>query len=70
MEEMEKEKRLFLNLRGKKGFILVSHDRDILDACIDHVLVLNRKTIEVQSGNFFKLVGKQDAEGSFCDGGK
>lgn len=39
-------------LRGKKGFILVSHDRDILDACIDHVLVLNRKTIEVQSGNF------------------
>ncbi len=39
-------------LNGKKGFILVSHDRDLLDACIDHVLVLNRKSIEVQSGNF------------------
>ena len=39
-------------LAGKKGFILVSHDRDLLDACIDHVLVLNRKTITVQSGNF------------------
>ena len=39
-------------LAAKKGFILVSHDRDLLDACIDHVLVLNRKTIEVQSGNF------------------
>lgn len=39
-------------LAGKKGFILVSHDRDILDACIDHVLVLNRKTIEIQNGNF------------------
>lgn len=39
-------------LREKKGFILVSHDRDLLDACIDHVLVLNRQTIEVQSGNF------------------
>lgn len=39
-------------LQGKKGFILVSHDRDLLDACIDHVLVLNRKTIEVQTGNF------------------
>ena len=39
-------------LSQKKGFILVSHDRDLLDACIDHVLVLNRKTIEVQSGNF------------------
>ena len=39
-------------LAGKKGFILVSHDRDLLDACVDHVLVLNRATIEVQSGNF------------------
>ena len=39
-------------LVGKKGFILVSHDRDLLDACINHVLVLNRKTIEVQAGNF------------------
>ncbi|MDE6619344.1 MAG: ATP-binding cassette domain-containing protein, partial [Lachnospiraceae bacterium] len=36
----------------KKGYIIVSHDRDLLDACVDHVLALNRKTIEVQSGNF------------------
>lgn len=39
-------------LSSKKGFILVSHDRDLLDACIDHILVLNRQTIEVQAGNF------------------
>lgn len=39
-------------LASKKGFILVSHDRDLLDACIDHCLVLNRSSIEVQSGNF------------------
>lgn len=39
-------------LRKKKGFILVSHDRDLLDACIDHILVLNRHSIEVQNGNF------------------
>lgn len=39
-------------LAQKKGFILVSHDRDLLDACIDHVLVLNRQSITVQSGNF------------------
>lgn len=39
-------------LQQKKGFILVSHDRDLLDACINHVLVLNRHSIEVQSGNF------------------
>ena len=39
-------------LASKKGFILVSHDRDLLDACTDHVLVLNRKSIDVQAGNF------------------
>ena len=39
-------------LSGKKGFILVSHDRDLLDACTDHILVLNRKTIMVQTGNY------------------
>ena len=39
-------------LASKKGFILVSHDRELLDTCTDHVLVLNRKSIEVQNGNF------------------
>ena len=36
----------------KKGFILVSHDRDFLDRCVDHVLVLNRQTIDIRKGNF------------------
>ena len=39
-------------LASKKGFILVSHDRDLLDKVCDHVLVLNRSTVEVQAGNF------------------
>ena len=39
-------------LRAKKGFILVSHDRGLLDACIDHVLSINRADIELQRGNF------------------
>ena len=39
-------------LSSKKGFLLVSHDRDLLDACVDHILALNRTSIEVQSGNF------------------
>lgn len=39
-------------LKKKKGFVLVSHDRDFLDACVDHVLVFNRQSIEVQAGNF------------------
>lgn len=39
-------------LNKKKGFILVSHDRAFLDSCIDHVLALNKHTIEVVQGNF------------------
>ncbi len=39
-------------LSEKQGFILVSHDRDLLDAVTDHCLVLNRSSIEVVSGNF------------------
>lgn len=39
-------------LRRKQGFILVSHDRCFLDGCVDHILSLNRATIEVQSGTF------------------
>ena len=39
-------------LKKKKGFILVSHDRRFLDGCVDHILSLNRSTIDVQSGNF------------------
>ena len=39
-------------LRGKSGFILVSHDRAFMDACVDHILAINRTNIEVQRGNF------------------
>ena len=39
-------------LKRKKGFILVSHDRNFLDECVDHILSVNRADIEVQSGNF------------------
>lgn len=51
-------------LEKKKGFILVSHDRDFLDACVDHVLVFNRRSIEVQAGNFsswWENKNRQDA---------
>jgi len=50
--DMEARETVKKYLAGKKGFILVSHDRDLLDACVDHVLVLNRSSIEVQAGNF------------------
>lgn len=39
-------------LKQKKAYILVSHDRAFLDACIDHILVINKTNIEVQTGTF------------------
>ncbi len=39
-------------LKRKKGFILVSHDRNFLDECVDHILSINKTTIDIQSGNF------------------
>ncbi|MEG0806589.1 MAG: ATP-binding cassette domain-containing protein [Lachnospiraceae bacterium] len=39
-------------LQRKKSFILVSHERDVLDACVDHILAINRSSIEVCKGNF------------------
>ncbi|ART75174.1 Lsa family ABC-F type ribosomal protection protein [Sutcliffiella horikoshii] len=39
-------------LKKKKGFILISHDRNFLDGCVDHILSINKANIEVQSGNY------------------
>ena len=51
-------------LSGKKGFILVSHDRAFLDGCVDHILSINKCSIEVQRGNFsswWENKSRQDA---------
>ena len=53
-------------LAKKKGFILVSHDRDLLDACTDHVLVLNRRSIEVQAGCFSSWWENKQRRDSFA----
>lgn len=39
-------------LNRKKGYIVVSHDRDFLDGCTDHILSVNRTTIDLTQGNF------------------
>ncbi|MBQ7534812.1 MAG: ABC-F type ribosomal protection protein [Stomatobaculum sp.] len=52
-------------LASKKGFILVSHDRDLLDGVCDHVLVLNRETIEVQAGNFSSWWDNKEKQDAF-----
>lgn len=47
-------------LNHKHGFILVSHDRVLLDGCIDHILSINKTNLEIQRGNFSSwLVNKE-----------
>ncbi|MDR2340155.1 MAG: ATP-binding cassette domain-containing protein [Deltaproteobacteria bacterium] len=36
----------------KKGFILVSHDRELLDGAVDHIIALNPEGPELSRGNF------------------
>lgn len=50
--DTEARRRVAAYLKRKRGFILVSHDRQFLDGCVDHILALNRADIEVQSGNY------------------
>ena len=52
-------------LKKKKGFILVSHDRHFLDGCVDHILSLNRASIEVQSGNFSSWMANFERQQEF-----
>lgn len=39
-------------LNKKSGFILISHDRQFLDRCVDHILSINNTTIDIIQGNF------------------
>ena len=52
-------------LNSKKGFILVSHDREFLDACIDHVLSINRHSLEIEKGNFTTWKQNRDYQEHF-----
>ncbi len=39
-------------LNTKSGYILVSHDRAFLDNCVDHILSINKTSIDIQKGTF------------------
>ena len=39
-------------LSRKSGFLLVSHDRAFLDGCVDYIMVINKRDIEVRQGSF------------------
>lgn len=39
-------------LKGKKGYIVVSHDKAFLDEVTDHILSINKATIELEKGTY------------------
>lgn len=39
-------------LKTKSGYILVSHERSLLDACCDHILNLGNRRITLEQGNY------------------
>ncbi|NLY20756.1 MAG: ABC-F family ATP-binding cassette domain-containing protein [Tissierellia bacterium] len=39
-------------ISSKSGFILVSHDRDFLDKSVNHILSINRNSIDLLKGNY------------------
>lgn len=52
-------------LNSKKGFILVSHDRNFLDSTVDHILSINKNNIEVQKGNFSSWQENKNRQDNF-----
>ncbi|MDR0521617.1 MAG: ABC-F type ribosomal protection protein [Planctomycetaceae bacterium] len=52
-------------LKRKSGFLLVSHDRSLLDNCVDHILSLNRSDIELLKGNFSTWQQKREYHDKF-----
>ncbi len=52
-------------LDRKSGFILISHDRTLLDRCVDHVLSINRSDVELIQGNFSTWQQNRDYRDKF-----
>lgn len=52
-------------LNKKKGFILVSHDRDLLDKVVNHIISINNTNIEIQQGSFSSWKENKDRQDNF-----
>lgn len=49
-------------LKGKRGFILVSHDRVFLDGCVNHILAINKSSVELRKGDYSTWQAERDAQ--------
>ena len=50
--DMDTREQVAKYLNTKHGYILVSHDRNFLDSCVDHIVSINKASIDICKGNF------------------
>lgn len=63
--DIETRNNLVEYLKKKKGFILVSHDRNLLDKVVDHIIAINDTNIEIQQGNFSSWKENKERQDNF-----
>lgn len=63
--DIETRENLINYLKKKKGFIVVSHDRNFLDNVVDHIIAINNSGIEIQRGNFSSWKENKDRQNNF-----
>lgn len=52
-------------LSKKKGFIVVSHDRNFLDKVVDHIISINKADITIEQGNYSSWKLNKDVKEQF-----
>ena len=63
--DYEARKTIAEYLSKKKGFILVSHDRELLDKVTNHILAINKHKIEMIQGNYSIWKENRDRQNHF-----
>lgn len=63
--DIETRDNLVNYLEKKKGFILVSHDRNFLDKVVNHIIAINNTNIEIMQGNFSSWKENKDRQDNF-----
>ena len=63
--DIETRNNLVDYLARKKGFILVSHDRNFLDKVVNHIIAINNTNIEIQQGNYSSWKENKDRLDNF-----
>lgn len=63
--DSETRSQLIGYLKKKKGFIVVSHDRNFLNQVVNHIISINNTNIEIQKGNFSSWYENKQAQEHF-----